>query len=370
MKNFNILSLRRYFEMKLASQKVKKITSHKHLLFTSNCTTAIYLLLKAFKLKKKKIIIPINICFDVILSVIYSGNLPLIIDTNKNLGLSFVDLKKKINQNTDIGAIIFPYLYGNSDNFIKVLKFIKSKKILLIEDIAGAFGGRIKKKYFGSFGDYTVGSFGQGKIIDMSGGGFVSTNDQNIFLDTSMNYNLLKNYDIKNKRKYERINKIQSKILSLKKKIYLSKNQIKFYFNGFIYKKKFSIKYFKQLSKKIEDINKINKLRNKKALYYDKIFNFIFCRPIIHEKGSVYWRKNFLFKKDATSELIDQLNRKGFYARKYYPPLNYIFEFLRKKTFNYEKSYRKLINFWVGVELKKNHIIEAKKILLNFNNVN
>ena len=70
--------------MKLASKKVKKITSHKHLLFTSNCTTAIYLLLKALKLKKKKIIIPINICFDVILSIIYSGNLPLIIDTNKN----------------------------------------------------------------------------------------------------------------------------------------------------------------------------------------------------------------------------------------------------------------------------------------------
>ena len=79
------------------------------------------------------------------MSIFYSGNIPLIIDTNKNLGLSYSDLKKKINNNINIGAIIFPYLYGNSDNFLKVYEYIKNKKILLIEDIAGAFGGKIKK---------------------------------------------------------------------------------------------------------------------------------------------------------------------------------------------------------------------------------
>ena len=82
--------------MRLVNNKIKKITDHNHIVFTSNCTTAIFLLLKALNLKKKKIIIPINICFDVILSIFYSGNIPLIIDTNKNLGLSYSDLKKKL----------------------------------------------------------------------------------------------------------------------------------------------------------------------------------------------------------------------------------------------------------------------------------
>jgi len=337
-RNFNILSLKKYFKMKLVSKKIKKITGHEYFLFTSNCTTAIYLLLKALKFNKKKIIVPVNICFDVILSIIYSDNIPLIIDTNKKLGFSLNDLKNKIDKNTNIGAIIFPYLYGNSDNFLKIVKFIKRKKILLIEDIAGAFGGKIKKKYFGSFGDYTVGSFGQGKIIDMSGGGFVSTNDQNIFSNVNINYNLLKKYNLSYKKKYEKINSIQNKILDTNKKTYLSKNQIKFYFNGFIYKKKFSKKYFNQLRKKINSIDTINKIRNKKAIYYDQIFKFSFCNPIIHEKGSVYWRKNFILKKDTTTQLIDQFNKKKFYARKYYPPINYIFDFLGKKTFKYEKS--------------------------------
>ena len=47
----------------------------------------------------------------------------------------------------DIKVIIFPYLYGNSDNFKSVLNLAKKKnKIIHIEDIAGSFGGKIKQK--------------------------------------------------------------------------------------------------------------------------------------------------------------------------------------------------------------------------------
>ena len=33
---------------------------------------------------------------------------------------------------------------------------------------------------------------------------------------------------------------------------------------------------------------------------------------------------------------------------------------------NYEKNYKKLINFWVGSELNRNHIIKAKKNIIDF----
>ena len=56
VKNFNILFLESYFNMNLVNNKIKKITKHDHLIFTSNCTTAIYLLLKALKLKKKRLL--------------------------------------------------------------------------------------------------------------------------------------------------------------------------------------------------------------------------------------------------------------------------------------------------------------------------
>ena len=69
-------------------------------------------------------------------------------------------------------------MYGNSNNFKDIFNLSKSNNIILIEDIAGSFGGKIKKKYFGSFADFTVGSFGQGKIIDMGGGGFLALNSK------------------------------------------------------------------------------------------------------------------------------------------------------------------------------------------------
>ena len=131
----------------------------------------------------------------------------------------------------------------------------------------------------------------------MSGGGFISSNDENICTKIEKNYNLLKSYTTQNKVKYEKINKMQNEIVLRKNKILLTRNKINSYFDVFIYNKKFSKKYFLKLLNKISHIDKINKLRNKKAKYYDKIFNFNSSRPIIHEKGSVYWRKIFFLKK-------------------------------------------------------------------------
>ena len=62
----NVLSFKnvKYFQLRLKKEKknnllkiakkIKKITEHNHIVFTSNCTTALFLLLKALNLKKKK----------------------------------------------------------------------------------------------------------------------------------------------------------------------------------------------------------------------------------------------------------------------------------------------------------------------------
>ena len=45
----------------------------------------------------------------------------------------------------NIKVIIFPYLYGNSDNFKSVSKLAKKNQIIHIEDIAGSLGGKINQ---------------------------------------------------------------------------------------------------------------------------------------------------------------------------------------------------------------------------------
>ena len=77
----------------------------------------------------------------------------------------------------------------------------------------------------------------------------------------------------------------------------------------------------------------------------------------------MYSRKNFLINKVDSDKIINCLNTNNIYARKYYPPLNYIFPFFKRKFINYEPLYNKLINFWVGDEINLKDILKIKKIL-------
>ena len=113
------------------NKKISNLLEKKYSVITSNCTSAVYLLMKSLNFKNKKIIIPSNICFDVLLSIIYSQNYPVVIDINKNLGFSITDLKKEIRKQKNISAIIFPYLYGNAENFKSVLKLVRKKKNII-----------------------------------------------------------------------------------------------------------------------------------------------------------------------------------------------------------------------------------------------
>ena len=364
MKNIYFQSLKRNIHNKLTLNIIKKITKKKNVVFTSNCTTALFLLLKSLGFKNKKIIIPGNICFDVALSIIYSGNVPVIIDTNDHLGYNINDFKLNIKNNKNLGAIIFPHLFGNSDNFKDLLLIAQKKNITLIEDIAGSLGGKIGVEYFGSFADFTVGSFGQGKIIDMGGGGFVASNNVDIYNKIKSSYDSLEGYSAINKKLYIKINHTQDEIINKRiKKIIFNKKNLQKFFKAFIYNKQFSKKYFKKLTSQILKIDKINAKRNKKADYLEKNLNFKNFLSITHKKGSVYMRKNFLIKNLDSSNVINYLNSKNIYARKYYPPLNYIFPFFKQKLRNYEKNYKKLINFWVGDETNFKEIKQIKKIL-------
>ena len=353
----------------MSNIKISKILKKKYTVFTSNCSTAIYLLLKSLKLKNKKIIIPSNICHEVFLSIIYSNNQPLVIDTNKNLGISIYDLKNELNKQKNIGGIIFPYIYGNSDNFKEVFKIIKKRKLLLIEDIAGAFGGKIGKNKFGTFSDYCVGSFGQGKIIDMGYGGFLSTNNLEVYKKLLVLNKNLETYSSKSITLHKKLNKVIGLILNKKinKKVLKIVNLKKYYF-GIVNKRNLSANFYKKLSYNINKIEKINKLREKKAKEFDKLIKFKNLSSVNHNLGSVYWRKNFLVKQNSF-DLISYLNKNNIYARKYYPPLNYIFPSINKKLKNSEKSYKKIINFWVGKETSFKGILKIKKMIQSYYNV-
>ncbi len=90
------------------------------------------------------------------------------VDT-KTQGMSFEEIKKKVSKKTK--AIVCVHLAGIPCEINKIIKFAKSKKIVVIEDCSQAHGSKIGNKYVGSFGDISVWSFCNDKIISTGGEG-------------------------------------------------------------------------------------------------------------------------------------------------------------------------------------------------------
>ena len=111
---------------------------------------------------------------------------------NQNLDPS--QLITKINKDTK--AVIFVHLGGDPNGIIEVSNICRKKKIFLIEDCSQAHGAKINNKYAGTFGDISVWSFCNDKIISTGGeGGMISTNRKSLFLKLWAERDIGKNYN-------------------------------------------------------------------------------------------------------------------------------------------------------------------------------
>ncbi len=91
-----------------------------------------------------------------------------------------MDLNKlPITQNTK--AIIYVSINGRSGDIVKLKKICKEKNIHLIEDACQSFTSKHGKGYLGTFGELGCFSLSPHKIITTGQGGFVVTNNKEIY---------------------------------------------------------------------------------------------------------------------------------------------------------------------------------------------
>ena len=64
--------------------------------------------------------------------------------------------------------------------------------------------------------------------------------------------------------------------------------------------------------------------------------------------------------------MIKFLISNNIYARKYYPSLNNVFPFIKKKYSLAENNEKKIINFWVGKESNLKNIKETAYLIKKF----
>ncbi len=144
-------------------------------LLTGNATSAISMIFQALNIKNRVIGIPNNVCTNVALAVNFSDNYPFYLDIcNDEFGIDPDVLEKNADK---LSAVIAVHSYGVPCEIQKIQKICKKYDLLLIEDIATSYGATIEGEPVGSFGDFSVASFGAGKIIDVGHGGVILSNN-------------------------------------------------------------------------------------------------------------------------------------------------------------------------------------------------
>lgn len=157
--------------------ETSKILGVKHAILTTSGSCAGLLALSALELPKGSEVIISACTFPTIFNIILQcGLVPVVVDAK--VGTYTFDVKeveRAISPKTK--AIIAIHPVGNPVDMFALMKVAKKHKIKVIEDCCDTWGGSIKGKMLGSFGDISFTSFHAAHIVSMGVGGGVFTND-------------------------------------------------------------------------------------------------------------------------------------------------------------------------------------------------
>jgi dTDP-4-amino-4,6-dideoxygalactose transaminase len=164
------------FEKKLA-----KYLNVKYAVALPNCTLSIYTALQVLGIQPgDEVLVPNLTHASSIQPIIMSGGKIKVFDFLPNsYYYDIKQIKKLITKNTKF--ILVCYLYGMPTNIDEIKRVCEDKKILLIEDVAQAFGTRYNKKYLGTIGEIGCYSFNDTKTLRIGEGGALVTNNEKIY---------------------------------------------------------------------------------------------------------------------------------------------------------------------------------------------
>lgn len=169
---------------------IQELTGSKHVIATSNGTTALYCALKALGIGfGDEVIVPDLTFVATSNAVIMTGATPVFCDIEKdNLGIDTEKAEALITERTK--AIMPVHLYGRSSDMDKIIEFATRHDLRVIEDAAQSIGVKFKGEHVGLSGDASIISFYGNKTITCGEGGIVLTKRD----DVNTNCRRLKNH--------------------------------------------------------------------------------------------------------------------------------------------------------------------------------
>ena len=253
-------------------REIEKYLKIKHCITTNSGTDSLYLILKALGIEENDEIITTPFTFIATAEAIANvGAIPVFVDINpETFNIDCKKIEEAITENTK--AILPVHLFGKMADMKAILKIAKKYKLLVIEDVAQAFGTKQNGKFAGIFGFAGAFSFYPTKNLAAIGdGGMIVTNNT----------------------------QLAKKIKKLKE-------------HGFIYKDKRNLNIFLGINSRLDEIqaavlriklkhfNKILKLRKEKAKYYCDKLNLPFDNSCTYNQFTIRLKNknklNFTYK--------------------------------------------------------------------------
>ncbi len=150
-------------EVKDFEKKMCSINQIKYCVGVSSGSAALLLALKAAGIKKGDEVITTPMSWLVTSSTILMvGAVPVFADVDNNFNLDPYKIENLITKKTK--AVLPVHFYGKIAQIDKIKKICNKNKLILIEDVAQAFGTSLNKKKAGTFGDIGIFSFGPMKV--------------------------------------------------------------------------------------------------------------------------------------------------------------------------------------------------------------
>ena len=173
-------------------QQVSEFLGLEHVVLTKSGRQAIYLALKSLGITTgDEIIVPSFVCSVVPEAVVRAGGTPVFCDVERGgINMDIEDIERLITPRTR--AVIFAYIFGLPSNAVSIAELCRKRNLILIEDCAQAFGASFRGQMLGTFGDFSVFSFGISKPLGAIGGGALYCRDEEHFKKVSEETSLLK----------------------------------------------------------------------------------------------------------------------------------------------------------------------------------
>jgi dTDP-4-amino-4,6-dideoxygalactose transaminase len=205
-------------EVQIFERNLARYCNTKFAIGVNSGTDALFLVLKAFGIKKgDEVILPSNSFISTASVVVAVGAKPVFADIKDDLNIDPDSIKKVITSKTK--AILPVHLTGKPAAMKEILAIAKERNIKVVEDAAQAIGTTYYNKKTGSLSDAGCFSFHPLKTLNACGdAGGITTDDEELYLKILQ----LRNIGLKNRNEFDfwgynsRLDSIQAAILNIK----------------------------------------------------------------------------------------------------------------------------------------------------------